>query len=230
MAAAQGRTAHTDRAADTREAIMVAAERLYAEHGLVAVSNRQISEAAGQGNVAAVGYHFGTRADLVRAIMRKHSAAIDTIRQRMVDETRGSREVRDWVACLVRPAPEHLATLGVPSWHARFAVQVMTDPVLRAIVTEEALTRQPLWEILQGLGSCLGFLSAEARAERGDMARQLITHTCAERERALADGASTRQQSWEDTAAALTDAITGLLLAPVTPRTPPRPTSRENQT
>ncbi|MFI0816619.1 TetR/AcrR family transcriptional regulator [Streptomyces sp. NPDC021098] len=219
MAGVQGRTAHTERAAETRAAIMAAAERLYAEHGLVAVSNRQISEAAGQGNVAAVGYHFGTRADLVRAIMGKHSAAIDAIRQRMLDETRGSREVRDWVACLVRPASEHLATLGVPSWHARFAVQVMTDPVLRAIVTEEALTRQPLWDILHELGGCLGFLSDETRAERGDMARQLITHTCAERERALADGSHTRQPSWEDTAVALTDAITGLLLAPVTPRT-----------
>ncbi|MBI0385220.1 helix-turn-helix transcriptional regulator, partial [Streptomyces albiflaviniger] len=95
---------------------MAAAERLYAEHGLVAVSNRQISEAAGQGNVAAVGYHFGTRADLVRAIMRKHSEAIEEIRRRMAEETRGSEEVRDWVACLVRPATEHLATLGVPSW------------------------------------------------------------------------------------------------------------------
>ncbi|WP_253209149.1 TetR/AcrR family transcriptional regulator [Streptomyces niphimycinicus] len=199
---------------------MAAAERLYAEHGLVAVSNRQIGEAAGQGNVAAVGYHFGTRADLVRAIMGKHSAAIERIRQRMLEETRGSREVRDWVACLVRPAPEHLATLGLPSWYARFAVQVMTDPLLRAIVTDEALTREPLRETLYGLGRCLDALPAEVRAERGDMARQLITHTCAERERALAEGTSTRQPSWDDTAGALTDAITGLLLAPVTPRSP----------
>ncbi|MFE5160481.1 TetR/AcrR family transcriptional regulator [Streptomyces sp. NPDC056697] len=199
---------------------MAAAERLYAEHGLVAVSNRQISEAAGQGNVAAVGYHFGTRADLVRAIMGKHSEAIERIRQRMLEETRGSREVRDWVACLVCPAPEHLATLGLPSWYARFAVQVMTDPLLRAIVTDEALTREPLRETLYCLGRCLDALPAEVRAERGDMARQLITHTCAERERALAEGTSTRQPSWDDTAGALTDAITGLLLAPVTPRSP----------
>lgn len=212
--------ARTVRSAGTREAIMAAAERLYAEHGLVAVSNRQISEAAGQGNVAAVGYHFGTRADLVRAIMRKHSAAIEEIRLRMVEETHGSEEVRDWVGCLVRPATEHLATLGVPSWYARFAVQVMTDPVLRAIVTDEALTREPLRETLYGLGGCLDALPAEVRAERGDMARQLITHTCAERERALAAGTSTRQPSWDDTGGALTDAITGLLLAPVTRRSP----------
>ncbi|MGP3942537.1 hypothetical protein [Streptomyces sp. 6N106] len=138
----------------------------------------------------------------------------------MLEEIRGSREVRDWVACPVRPAPEHLATLGLPSWYARFAVQVMTDPLLRAIVTDEALTREPLRETLYGLGRCLDTLPAEVRAQRGDMARQLITHTCAERERALAEGTSTRQPSWDDTAGALTDAITGLLLAPVTPRSP----------
>ncbi len=63
-----GRTVRTERASSTQEAILVAAERLYAEHGMFAVSNRQVSEAAGQGNNAAVGYHFGTKADLVRAI------------------------------------------------------------------------------------------------------------------------------------------------------------------
>src|ERR1700686_2031953 len=57
-----------DRASTTREAILTAAERLFAEHGVYAVSNRQVSEAAGQGNNAAVGYHFGTKADLVCAL------------------------------------------------------------------------------------------------------------------------------------------------------------------
>ncbi|MEU6549014.1 TetR family transcriptional regulator [Streptomyces sp. NPDC046915] len=197
---------------------MAAAERLFAERGLLAVSNRQIGEAAGQGNVSAVAYHFGSKTGLVRAVMRRHSEAVDRIRLRMLDEIGGSDDVRDWVACLVRPVPEHLASLGVPSWHARFAAQVMTDPVLRAIITDEALVREPLCRILQGLGHRLASVPAEVRAERGDMARQLIIHTCAERERALAEGTHTRLASWEDTAVALTDAVTGLLLAPVTPR------------
>ena len=55
-----GRPVRSDRASSTQEAILVAAERLFAEHGVFAVSNRQVSEAAGQGNNAAVGYHFGT--------------------------------------------------------------------------------------------------------------------------------------------------------------------------
>lgn len=210
----------TDRSAETRDAIMAAAERLYAEHGPAAVSNRQICEASGQDNVAAVGYHFGSKSGLVRAIMRRNAGAIELVRQRMLDEMGAepsAPDARDWVACLVRPVTEYLDSLGVPSWHARFSALVMTDPVLRALVTDEALVCGPLQRTLHGLGRCLDFLPAEVRAERGRMAGLLITHTCAEQERALADGTGTHPPSWEATATALTDALTGLLLAPATP-------------
>ena len=53
------RTTRADRAGVSRELILTAAERLFAEYGVLAVSNRQVGEAAGQGNNAAVGYHFG---------------------------------------------------------------------------------------------------------------------------------------------------------------------------
>src|SRR3977135_3969285 len=131
------RTVRADRATSTQEAILKAAERLYAEYGVFAVSNRQVSEAAGQGNNTAVGYHFGTKADLVRAIARKHSAPIEEIRQRMVAGIGDSTDVRDWVACLVRPLTEHLAAVGSPTWFALFGAQVMTDPSLRPIMIEE---------------------------------------------------------------------------------------------
>ncbi len=41
-------------------------------------------------------------------------------------------------------------------------------------------------------------------------------HALAERERALADGASSPEAGWRDTATALTDVLAGLWLAPVT--------------
>ncbi|RMB80384.1 TetR/AcrR family transcriptional regulator [Streptomyces shenzhenensis] len=205
------------RGAGTREAIMAAAERLYAEHGLSSVSNRQIGEAAGQANTTVVSYHFGSKAALVRAIMTRHAAHVDAIRQRYVEDAGGSDDVRQWVRCLVRPVTEHLDTLGVPSWHARFAVQVLTDPLIRALVTDESLTRDSLWQTLLGLGRCLeSTLSADVRRERGHMARHLITHTCAEHERALADGTAEPGASWPRTATALEDALVGLLTAPTT--------------
>lgn len=220
------KAARSERAAETREAIMAAAERLFAEHGLAAVSNRQISEAAGQGNNTAVGYHFGAKAELVRAIVCKHAESTERLRQRMLDEIGDSDDVRDWVGCLVRPASEHLAVLGTPSWYARFAAQVMTDPVLRVIIEDEALTREPMQQTLDGLGRCLPELPVHVRAERAEMMRHLIVHTHAERERALAAGTTPLQPSWEHTATALTDALVGLLLAPVSPRANPKETQR----
>jgi AcrR family transcriptional regulator len=133
------RTVRAEQVSATRRQIMDAAERLYAEEGLYAVSARQISAAAGQGNNAAVGYHFGTKADLVRAIVRRHSEPTEALRLAMVERVAGSGEVRDWIGCLVRPATAHLDSLPQPTWYARFGAQVTTDPVFRTIMTEEAL-------------------------------------------------------------------------------------------
>lgn len=202
----------------TREAILTAAERLYAEHGLIAVSNRQISEAAGQGNNAAVGYHFGAKADLVRAIVRRRTDRIEVLRAKLVAEAGTATDLRTWVECLVRPSTEHLAELGSPTWFARFGAQVMNDPVLRDIMVDESLSSPALVRIIDNVNRCLPDLPAEVRAERDDMARHLIVQMTAERERALAEGTSTPRASWADAASGMIDALVGLFLAPVTTR------------
>ncbi|WP_410645517.1 TetR/AcrR family transcriptional regulator [Amycolatopsis sp. lyj-346] len=206
----------TDRAQATRERILVAAERLYAEHGVLAVSNRQISEAAGQGNNTAVGYHFGTRADVVRAIVRKHTGPVERLRHRRLDDIGDRAPLRDWLGCLVYPTTEHLAELGTPTWFARFAAQVMTEPSLRTVAIEETLTSPSLARTVAGLCRCLPGLPAEVRAERNDLTRLVVVHAMAERERALAGGAGTPRAGWRATATALTDVLAGLWLAPVT--------------
>ncbi|HYB37145.1 MAG TPA: TetR/AcrR family transcriptional regulator [Mycobacterium sp.] len=211
------KAARTERAGTTREAILTAAERLYAEHGVFAVSNRQVSEAAGQGNNAAVGYHFGTKTDLVRAIEQKHRVPIERLREQMVAETADSTDMRDWVACLVCPLTEHLAELGSPSWYARFAAQVMTDPAYHDIVVKDALSSPSLVQVIDGINRCLPELPVDVRVERNMMASNLLMHTCADRERALAAGTSVPRASWQAAASGLIDAIVGLWLAPVTP-------------
>ncbi|WP_328370807.1 TetR/AcrR family transcriptional regulator [Streptomyces sp. NBC_00445] len=211
-----GRAIRAEQVNATRELILTAAERLFAERGVYAVSNRQVSEAAGQGNNAAVGYHFGTKADLIRAIVRKHDGRIQEIRSRLLAQIGDSTDVRDWVDCLVRPVPEHLADLGSPTWYARFCAQVMTDPALYEIMIEESLGSPTLRQVIDGLRRCLPDLPADVRAERGDMARHLILHVSAERERALAENAPTPRANWNDAATGLTDAVVGIWLAPVT--------------
>ena len=106
---------------------------------MYAVSNRQISEAAGQGNNAAACYHFGTRTDLLRAIESKHRVPIEELRAQMLAGIESSTELRDWVGTLVRPLTDHLTALGNPSWYARFAALAMADPTYRQVVTKDAL-------------------------------------------------------------------------------------------
>ncbi|CAM4177827.1 DNA-binding transcriptional repressor AcrR [Mycobacterium basiliense] len=214
-----GRAVRGERASSTQEAILNAAERLFAEHGVFAVSNRQVSEAAGQGNNAAVGYHFGTKTDLVRAIEQKHRGPVELLRQQMVAEVQEKRDaaMRDWVACLVRPLTEHLEDLGNPTWYARFAAQAMTDPAYHNIVVKDALSSPSLVQVIDGINGCLPDLPVDVRFERNLMARNLLMHTCADLERALAAGTSVPRPSWRAAATGLIDAIVGLWLAPVTP-------------
>jgi AcrR family transcriptional regulator len=219
------RTARTERAGTTREAILTAAERLFAEHGVFAVSNRQVSEAAGQRNNAAVGYHFGTKIDLVRAIEQRHRGPIERLREQMVaralgdsTEKESSAEMRDWVACLVCPLTDHLAALGNPTWYARFAAQAMTDPAYHNIVVKDALSSPSLVRVIDGINRCLPELPIDVRVERNLMARNLLMHTCADRERVMAAGTSASRSSWRSAGSGLIDVIVGLWLAPVTPR------------
>ena len=178
-------------------------------------SNRQISEAAGQGNNAAVCYHFGTRTDLLRAIERKHREPIEQLRAAMLADIGDSAELRDWVACLVRPLTDHLDNLGNPSSYARFAAQAMADPTYRDVVTQDALSSPQLVQTIAGINRCLPELSKRVRFERIVMARNLLMHTCAEHEGALAQRGPRARSPWPPAADGLTDAITGLWQAPV---------------
>ncbi|MFI6551323.1 TetR/AcrR family transcriptional regulator [Streptomyces prunicolor] len=211
-----GKGVRAEQVRATQEIIRNTAERLFAEYGVYAVSNRQISEAAGQGNTAVVGYHFGTKADLVRAIARHHTERLEHVTARLLAETGDSTELRDWVACLVRPMPEYLAELGSPTWYARFCAQVAVDPAFHEIMVAEALTPATWRHVLDGLFRRLPDLPTEVRAERTAMTRHVILHMCAERERALALGTPTPRSSWRDAAGGLVDAIVGLWTAPVT--------------
>jgi len=201
---------------DTREVILDAAERLFAEHGVAAVSNRQVSEAAGQANNFAVGYHFGTKSDLVLAIVRRHVPFIERRREEMLAEIKGSSDLRDWLACLVRPTVDHIASLGSPSWFARFYAQVMTDPVLRKLVTDEMMGTPAMQKSIAGLERFIPIWPEGVLEERGDICRHLVVHMCAERERALQAGSATPRATWDAAAEGLVDALVGLWTAPVT--------------
>lgn len=78
----------TDGRAGTRERILEAAESLFAERGFDSVSLRDITGAAGA-NVAAVNYHFGSKDNLIDAVIERHATPINEARIAQLDAAEG---------------------------------------------------------------------------------------------------------------------------------------------
>ncbi|WP_197277108.1 TetR/AcrR family transcriptional regulator [Sphingomonas profundi] len=74
------------KAEQVRRRILFAAERLFAERGIEAVSLREIAALANHGNNNAVQYHFGTKAGLIDAIFEFRVAQMEDQRRRMMEE------------------------------------------------------------------------------------------------------------------------------------------------
>lgn len=214
----QARSVRSQRADETRETILSAAERLFAEHGIASVSHRQIIEAARQGNNAAVAYHFGTKADVARAIEDKHGGHIESLRTRMIAGIGDSPGLRNWVACLVQPLTDHLGAIGTPSWYARFAAQALTDPAYRRIIIKHGFESPTLHHIVEQIGRALPTLPAQVHAERSIMMRTMLMYTCAEFERDLAQGNPFPWPDWPAAAHGLIDGIVALMEGPVSGR------------
>lgn len=70
---------------DTKERILVAAQKLFAEQGFESVSLRQITAQA-LANVAAVNYHFGSKEALIDEVIIQHTLPIMKERVRLLDE------------------------------------------------------------------------------------------------------------------------------------------------
>jgi AcrR family transcriptional regulator len=214
-ASAEGGSAE-GRGAATRGVILETAVKLFAEQGVLAVSNRQIGAAAGMGNTSVVGYYFQSKADLVRELVRGFNARVELSRERIFRRLGDSPDLRGWVGCLVHPYVELLDADGPPTWFARFVAQVVTDPGLRQIAVEEA-TSDSIRRIHRGLSDCLPDLPERVLSERSRIASHVIVQMCAERERALAEGTPVDPPSWHEAATALVDVLVGMWTADVTP-------------
>ncbi len=95
---------------DTKERILSAAELLFATRGLHQATSREITEAAGQRNNSAIGYHFGSRSGVIAEILRRHDRVIDRHRGERAPLPHDHLAVRDLVGALVHPYAASLET------------------------------------------------------------------------------------------------------------------------
>lgn len=113
----------------TRNELKRAARRLFAERGIAAVGMREVVEAAGQRNAAAVHYYFGSKDDLLRELLIDGADLIDAGRHRLFDaiEAAGTPTLRDVVRAMALPNVELGGETGEHETYFRFIVNVQNE-------------------------------------------------------------------------------------------------------
>ena len=84
-----------------REAILAAAEELFATNGFNAVSVRDIAQAAGA-NPGSVTYHFKTKDGLLLEIYQRHCVPMNHRRSELLEAARRVRDLKDRLEAIVR--------------------------------------------------------------------------------------------------------------------------------
>jgi AcrR family transcriptional regulator len=196
-------------ATDTRLRLVEAAEQLFARKGVHQATTREVLAAAGQRNVSALTYHFGTREHLLWAILERHNDGLEEGRRARLSEPVEEMATHDLVAALVVPYAACLDT-GAGRDYLRIVVQLtelfpswrtgpVTAPVLNAVL-----------EVLEGRATG----STPSRRQRVVGMMMLMTTACAERARALDEG-DRLELAPDEFVSGLVDMIVALLESPV---------------
>ncbi len=213
-------SAKSNSASDTtRHHIILAAERLFGEQGIDAVSLRQVNVAAGQKNSSATHYHFGNKETLVSAIYDYRMESVNRRRHEMLEQASGAPSVRSCMEAVVYPIVDEIdGTEGGPNY-IRFLSQMIGNPAvdLNALWSSEHGTA--LNRILGLLQQCLPDMPAAILGQRFGLCVAQTLHSLADRERLRTNPAIDFTKYGALFAANLIDCQTGAFSAPVSATT-----------
>jgi AcrR family transcriptional regulator len=120
---------------DTRERLLDAAERLFATRGIDASSVRDITDSAGA-NLAAVNYHFGSKHELIVAIVQRRADQLGQRRSELLDELEagGAVDLRSVIRAMVLPTAELVAADPSGRFYVSFLAALDDHPELMPVL------------------------------------------------------------------------------------------------
>jgi AcrR family transcriptional regulator len=195
----------------TKEQILLAAERMFADHGVDGVSMRQIGTAVGSGNNSAVLYHFGSKEKLVQAIFEYRLPRLRERRGALIAERQPS-DLRGWLECQIAVVLEqseledsnYMSFVASLSQHGGDAFKHLPQRFARG-----------QREFLEQLRACLTSVDEPLRSHRLAQVMEMTVQAAANRERARARRRSVLPLALESVN--LVDCMVGFLEAPVSP-------------
>lgn len=167
----------------TKQMLLRTAEKLFAAHGIDAVSLRAISIAAKQRNNSAAQYHFGSKAGLIHALLSERTTEINAARQAKLDSLlkKGEPDLHQLIDVLFTPFIELLLDEYGGRSYVRFTAQLFSQGKGAALLSDPALikpTQQQLFVLItrrlehlptpvrmQRLGWMAGFLVQAANTQ-----------------------------------------------------------------
>ena len=196
-----------------RDALLDAAEELFARNGIGAVSNRRIVEHAGAANHSAVAYHFGGRDGLLRALVGRHHEEMSRRRRELMEQLGDSPNIHELVSARLRPLFELLDSLPKPSWRAQFISQMSAVPSAVEVV-KEVVADANLPDDLRFINGAVDGIPESVLRGRAYLLGSMVIGVCADQEAKMNEDVN--KGSWEQVGRFLIDAAAGMLGAPVT--------------
>ena len=206
----------------TRAKLVRAAERLFAERGIDAVSLNEVQRAAGQKNKSALQYHFGTKERLVEAILEKHVPGIELRRHAWLDdlEASGRLEVRELMKALVVPVFEKLDDPDGGADYVAIFAQLVGSPTTSVLSNGAVRANRGADRLMRLLERVCPELPRAVRAPRYLLVTELLFHGITDWQRLSSSSAPLFDADSRPLFQShLVDVLTSVVSAPVSPET-----------
>ena len=219
----KARTKLTPTSARTREQLILAGERLFAEQGLDNVSLRQINSEAGQRNSSASHYHFGSKESLIAAISEYRFEHLNERRLALLaalPSTDKPHPVRTLMEILVYPIVEETDNSEGGHNFIRFMSQVLGHPKISLVGMWRSQFDGSVGRVYYGLRKALPDIPDEVFGPRFGLTWMLAVNALADRQRLHEVSAKTVALGLPVLFTTnLVDSLCGLISAPVSAST-----------
>jgi len=175
-------------ASATRDKLLDAATRSFAEEGVFNASLIEITRRAGQRNRSALNYHFGSREGVLCAVLERH---VDFLAQREgelldVAVRAPDDDVASVVEAIVRPAAE----LAESGWRGRCCLMIVAelageDPAQFSPELQAVITRTGGYEVYALLTKRMADVGPDVSSERFALITTFVLRSVADRARML---------------------------------------------
>jgi AcrR family transcriptional regulator len=174
----------------TREKLLDAAARLFAERGIAAVSLTEINTAAGQRNSSALQYHFRSRDGLLEQLVRRHVPVIAAHRRLLLAEATAlpHPDPRQAAAAFVVPIADMLRGDWRDRAFVRIIADLTTDPTRDFDEVGTIVGDSAALPVVRLLAAAAGPLPAVLSSERLRVSGLMVLHALADEARRLDTG------------------------------------------